>query len=135
EFNDLTGQYVVRASNAHSWVEAYFPGQGWVSFDPTPGGSLESRAGWSRMLLYVDAAASFWREWIINYDVSHQRNLGEGAAHNSKRFYNQLRHWIARHHQALLNSARRTHQRITHSPIRWIGGSLAALILLTVLIN
>ena len=26
EFNDLTSQYVVRASNAHSWVEAYFPG-------------------------------------------------------------------------------------------------------------
>ena len=36
EFNDLTGQYVVRASDAHSWVEAYFPGSGWISFDPTP---------------------------------------------------------------------------------------------------
>ena len=22
---------------AHSWVEAYFPGIGWVTFDPTPG--------------------------------------------------------------------------------------------------
>ena len=37
EFNDLTSQYVVRASNAHSWVEAYFPGYGWIAFDPTPG--------------------------------------------------------------------------------------------------
>ncbi len=26
EFNDVTSQYLVRASNAHSWVEAYFPG-------------------------------------------------------------------------------------------------------------
>jgi transglutaminase-like putative cysteine protease len=37
EFNDVTGNYVVRASSAHSWVEAYFPGYDWVSFDPTPG--------------------------------------------------------------------------------------------------
>ena len=26
EFNDLAGDYIVRASDAHSWVEAYFPG-------------------------------------------------------------------------------------------------------------
>jgi transglutaminase-like putative cysteine protease len=135
EFNDLTGQYVVRASNAHSWVEAYFPGYGWVSFDPTPGGSLEIRSGWSRMLLYVDAAASFWREWIINYDVAHQRTLGEGAAHRSRHFYNQLRHWYARHYEALLNLARRTHQQITRSPARWIGGGLALTSFLIILIN
>lgn len=30
--------YVVRALNSHSWVEVYFPGHGWVSFDPTPAG-------------------------------------------------------------------------------------------------
>ncbi len=135
EFNDLTGQYLVRASNAHSWVEAYFPGYGWVSFDPTPGGDLETHSGWSRMLLYVDAAASFWREWVINYDVAHQRTLGEGAGHSSRRLYNQLRHWYARHYQALLNSARRTHQQIARSPGRWIGGSLAVTGFLIILIN
>ena len=81
EFNDLTGQYVVRASDAHSWVEAYFPGFGWISFDPTPAGSVPARTGWSRLQLYLDAAASFWREWIINYDVSHQRTLGKDAAY------------------------------------------------------
>ena len=30
------GEYVVRDLDAHSWVEAYFPGIGWVTFDPTP---------------------------------------------------------------------------------------------------
>ncbi|GGD87898.1 transglutaminase domain-containing protein [Paenibacillus nasutitermitis] len=29
--------YTVLASDAHAWVEVYFPGVGWVAFEPTPG--------------------------------------------------------------------------------------------------
>lgn len=36
-YNQLTGYYEVRASDAHSWAEVYFPRYGWVPFDPTPG--------------------------------------------------------------------------------------------------
>jgi transglutaminase-like putative cysteine protease len=31
------GEWVVRDVDAHSWVEAYFPQLGWITFDPTPG--------------------------------------------------------------------------------------------------
>jgi len=31
-----TGEYVVRDFDAHSWVEVWFPGIGWVTRDPTP---------------------------------------------------------------------------------------------------
>lgn len=31
-----TGIYRVTTENAHAWVEAYFPGYGWLQFEPTP---------------------------------------------------------------------------------------------------
>jgi transglutaminase-like putative cysteine protease len=34
--DEATGQYRVRDLDAHSWVEVYFGGIGWVPFDPTP---------------------------------------------------------------------------------------------------
>ncbi len=33
------GDYVVTDFDAHAWVETYFPGIGWVTFDPTPAGA------------------------------------------------------------------------------------------------
>jgi transglutaminase-like putative cysteine protease len=33
---DQNGNFTVTTSDAHSWVEAYFTGVGWVPFDPTP---------------------------------------------------------------------------------------------------
>jgi transglutaminase-like putative cysteine protease len=31
------GAWTVTDHNAHAWVEVWFPGHGWVAFDPTPG--------------------------------------------------------------------------------------------------
>ena len=135
EFNDLTGQYLVRASDAHSWVEAYFPGSGWVSFDPTPAGGVPARTGWSRLRLYADAAASFWREWIINYDINHQRALGKDAATNTRRFFDEALLWIQQKHHALLGWARRAHRQFTKFPARWLGGILGLVGILIVLLN
>ena len=36
EKNRFSRTYLVRRSDAHAWVEVYFPGHGWVAFDPTP---------------------------------------------------------------------------------------------------
>ena len=53
-YNPVTDVYQVRADDAHAWVQAYFSGYGWVSFDPTavvpsanpsPGGTALRIAG------------------------------------------------------------------------------------------
>jgi transglutaminase-like putative cysteine protease len=37
-FSIVDNGYIYRASNAHAWVEIYFDGYGWITFDPTPAG-------------------------------------------------------------------------------------------------
>ena len=36
QLDRASGEYVIRDLDAHSWVEAYFPRYGWITFDPTP---------------------------------------------------------------------------------------------------
>jgi hypothetical protein len=93
-YNPVSGWHVIRAADMHSWVEAWMPGRGWASFDPTP--PQTPRAGpaaGTRLNWYVDAAETFWDEWVLRYDLSRQLVL---AAKMESSGRDLSTHWMDR---------------------------------------
>jgi transglutaminase-like putative cysteine protease len=135
EFNDVTGNYVVRARNAHAWVEAYFPGYGWITFDPTPDSATGSPQGWGRVMLYLDAASSFWREWVISYDSSHQSVLGQSVLSGTRSSLERARMWARLRYAHMLNWARKSERSVERAPGRWFWGGVPVTLLLLGLAN
>ena len=107
QFNEISGQYTVRASDAHTWVEVYFPRHGWVSFDPTPAEGLLAQDLWlGRMALYIDAFEAFWEEWVINYDFFHQVTLARQLERTSRQLRGDSRNYLRDRYRSLVASLR-----------------------------
>lgn len=85
EYNETSGAYTVRQSDAHSWVEVYFPSsRSWVTFDPTPsiGRAEPVRTGLTAQLhKYVEALELLWFQYVVGYDKQEQRSLAS-SIHN-----------------------------------------------------
>jgi protein-glutamine gamma-glutamyltransferase len=85
-YNSLTGMWLVRASDAHTWVEAWIPARGWTTFDPTPPDpNPASFALFTRLGLYLDAAETFWQQWIVGYDQAQQGSLADRMEQGARR--------------------------------------------------
>ncbi len=78
EYSELTGQAIIRQSDAHSWVEAWIPGRGWVTFDPTPPDPIgDSWSLLASLRTLFDEAEIAWDTYIVGLDLDDQRNALE----------------------------------------------------------
>jgi transglutaminase-like putative cysteine protease len=126
EYNDLAGDYIVRASDAHSWVEVYFPGNEWVTFDPTPAGS--GQTGFlSQFTKYIDWIQLSWNEWVINYDFSHQVQMAQNLQRSSRDWTQSWRAWFE--HAQIYNRQRLKSLQLRHGTL----GLLLPLLLIALL--
>ncbi len=94
EYNDLGGDYIVRASDAHSWVEVYFPGNEWQVFDPTPAAPENAGNFLTRLGQYADWLQITWSEWVIGYDFAHQLLFAQNLQRTSKSWSETTRDWF-----------------------------------------
>lgn len=113
-YNSFGEYYAVRQADAHSWVEIWFDGFGWMTFDPTPPamvivppeeGFLGSIKEW------FDSLKLSWYKWVVEYDLEKQleffREVGRffsglfpspegGESSNPKAWKKGLEKWISK---------------------------------------
>ena len=81
EWNELGQYYLVRQSDAHTWVEVWIDGRGWATFDPTP---RVFSTGESRLKESISEFFDFlrlrWYYWVLDYDIGRQRDLARKTA-------------------------------------------------------
>ncbi|MCO5399175.1 transglutaminase TgpA family protein [Ralstonia soli] len=96
EVNAVSGDIIVRQSDAHAWAEVWLDGRGWVRVDPTaavapqrverglsaavPASEFRSRRmeepHWLRSVRWgLDGLVSGWNRWVLGYDRTRQARL------------------------------------------------------------
>ncbi len=71
-FEATQNAYIVTEADAHSWVEVYFPGIGWVDFEPTGGRPSIARSGSTVSLDSTDL-----NEFMLSIDRDQPGRRGE----------------------------------------------------------
>ncbi len=79
EWNDFGGYYTIRQQDAHAWVEVFFPGSGWIIFDPTPNvAATPPNPLWAMAGRVVDSLRLKWYRYVIQYSLGDQIRIAQG---------------------------------------------------------
>ena len=126
--NPVNGWLILRASDAHSWVEAWIEGVGWITFDPTPSGTIPEKPQWLQQArFYMDAFEVFWGEWVVGYDFERQLRLAADMHDGSRATSGN---WLDRMASGAtwLNTEFPKHAKRWWLPVAvWLGGGALAI--------
>lgn len=84
QWNGVGDHLAVTQNEAHSWVEVWHPGFGWVTHDPTPaagaGVAGDDRAWFWPGRILLDGLRHRWSKWVLDYSLMEQEGLFRRAA-------------------------------------------------------
>jgi len=84
EWNEYGNYFTVRQRDAHTWVEVFFPGSEWITFDPTPPVGLSGGLGpFSAFANYMDTLRLKWDRYIIQYSFRDQAQVVKTLRENA----------------------------------------------------
>jgi transglutaminase-like putative cysteine protease len=94
-WNQFGKFYAVRQGDAHSWVEVFIEGRGWLTFDPTPPGAAEPQSDIDGVLATVrdffEAVSQRWNRHVLGYDLHQQVSLFESLSSKHRSTFDTLR--------------------------------------------
>ncbi|MFO7893633.1 MAG: DUF3488 and transglutaminase-like domain-containing protein [Longimicrobiales bacterium] len=84
QWNTVGSHLAVTQNEAHSWVEVWHPGFGWVTYDPTPAAATGGDGGavawfWPGRIL-LDGLQHRWSKWVLDYSLANQEGILRRAA-------------------------------------------------------
>jgi protein-glutamine gamma-glutamyltransferase len=106
-YNPFGRYYALRQGDAHSWVEAFVEGTGWIIVDPTPASKVPlgpAENVWADIYALFDAMRTRWETSVIAYDLQTQVVMLRG-----------LMDWIARFRSESASASRASAS--TESPL------------------
>jgi protein-glutamine gamma-glutamyltransferase len=107
EYNEVSGTYTVRQSDAHSWVEVYFPENDfWMEFDPTPSLGLNQYTNnlSNQVSKYFAAIRLLWVDYVVAYDSQRQSYLASTIQQTVLGYKQQAESWQSQLRRSWNNS-------------------------------
>jgi transglutaminase-like putative cysteine protease len=90
EWNPYGRYFMIRQRDAHTWVEAFIDGVGWVTFDPSPRGDAEGASGAGSIGLYLDALRLRWYRYVVNWSLRDQVSVATAFQRGTSQWRQRL---------------------------------------------